>query len=192
MVRRLLPLVLLVPLLAGCAALQEVANLRHLDFGIDGVRGATLAGVDLSGVRSYDDLGALEGARIAAALTRGEAPLAFTLLVGAENPAENAVQARLVKLDWTLLLDGTETVSGVFNEERLIPPGERAELPIALELDLVRFFGRNARDLVDLALALSGEGHAEVALRARPSVTTPLGPIAYPGELTIVRHTVGR
>src|SRR5690606_16884328 len=138
---------------------------RRVDFDITGVASPNLAGVDLSNVRSYEDLGALDAGRIAAAVARGELPLSFTLLVGAENPAENTVQARLVQLDWTLLLDDTETISGVFNDERVIPPGTQVVLPLAMELDLVRFFGRNARDLVELALAFAGQGESEIALR---------------------------
>ena len=118
-------------------------------------------------------------------------PLSFTLNVGASNPAANSVNARLVQLDWTLLLDNTETISGIFNDERVIPPGSEVVLPISMELDLVRFFGRNAQDLVELAAAVAGQGTKEIALRARPTVTTPLGPITYPSEITILRQDVG-
>lgn len=183
-----LPLVLAV---AGCTTLQEIANLRNVDFDIAGVSQTNLAGVDVQDVRSYEDLNGGEVARLVAALTRGEMPLSFTLHVGATNPADNSVSARLVQLDWTLLLDDTETISGVYNDERVIAPGMSADLPITMELDLVRFFGRNAQDLVELAAAVAGQGTKEVALRARPTVTTPIGPITYPSQITIVRRNVG-
>lgn len=186
---------LVLPLLgfgAGCVALQEIANLRNVDFDIDRVSRTTLAGVGVQDVRSYEDLSGGQIARVTAALARGEMPLSFTLHVGATNPAENAVNARLVQLDWTLLLDGTETISGVFNDERVIAPGATVDLPLTMELDLVRFFGRNVEDLVGLAAAVAGQGSKEIALRARPTVSTPVGPISYPSEITIVRRDVGR
>ena len=183
-----LPLALAV---AGCTALQEIASLRHVDFDLAGVSQTNLAGVDVQDVRSYEDLNGGEVARLVAALARGEMPLSFTLHVGATNPADNPVSARLVQLDWTLLLDGTETISGIYNDERVIAPGVSADLPITMELDLVRFFGRNAQDLVELAAAVAGQGTKEIALRARPTVTTPVGPIAYPSQITIVRRNVG-
>lgn len=187
-----LTLVLCLPLALGsCTALQEVANLRNVDFSIENVTNANLAGVDVQGVRTYEDLGTVDAARLLAALGRGEMPLTFTLNVGARNPAENAVNARLVQLDWTLLLDQTETISGVYNDERVIAPGTEAILPLTMELDLIRFFGRNAEDLWELAAAVAGEGTKEVALRARPTVTTPFGPITYPSEITILRERVG-
>jgi len=190
------PLVLCVLLaavlpLGSCATLQEIANLRNVDFAIENVTGTNLAGVNVQDVRSYDDLGGGEIARLLAALAGGEMPLAFTLNVGASNPVENSVNARLVQLDWTLLLDNTETISGIFNDERVIAPGSEVVLPISMELDLVRFFGRNAQDLVELAAAVAGQGDKEIALRARPTVTTPLGPITYPSEITILRQSVG-
>ena len=190
------PLVLCVLLaavlpLGSCATLQEIANLRNVDFAIENVTGTNLAGVNVQDVRSYNDLGGGEVARLLAALAGGEMPLSFTLNVGASNPAANSVNARLVQLDWTLLLDNTETISGIFNDERVIPPGSEVVLPISMELDLVRFFGRNAQDLVELAAAVAGQGTKEIALRARPTVTTPLGPITYPSEITILRQDVG-
>lgn len=184
--------VLCLPLLLGsCATLQEIANLRNVDFAIDNVSQTNLAGVDVQDVRSYNDLNGGEIARLVAALTRGEMPLSFTLHVGATNPQENAVAARLVQLDWTLLLDNTETISGIFNDDRVIAPGASVDLPITMELDLVRFFGRNAQDLVELAAAVAGQGSKEIALRAQPTVTTPIGPITYPSQITILRKNVG-
>ncbi len=193
---RRLPLLLVLasalPFLASCTALQEIANLRNVDFAIENVTGTTLAGINVQDVRSFEDLGGVQAARLGVALARGEMPLSFTLNLGASNPAENAVNARLVKLDWTLLLDDTETISGIFNDERVIAPGTEVLLPISMELDLIRFFGSNLEDIVELAAAIAGEGSKEIALRARPTVTTPIGPITYPSEITIVSERIGQ
>ena len=75
----------------------------------------------------------------------------------------------------------------------MLRPGAPTDVPITISLDLVDFFEANARDLVELALSLSGRGGApkEVALRATPVVDTPLGPIRYPEPITIVSREVG-
>jgi hypothetical protein len=192
-IRHLLPALLgLLVLAPGCTTLQQIAALRQVDFDIDRVNEGFLAGVDLDRVRSYGDLGPIDIARLTAAAARQEMPLAFVLHLDAENPSSNSVAARLVQLDWTLLIDDTETVSGIFNDERLIEPGTTTDIPIGIELDLVRFFGSNARDLIDLGLNLAGAGGspARLSLRARPTVNTAIGPITYPGYITI-SHTVG-
>jgi hypothetical protein len=144
-------------------------------------------------VDSYRDLSASDVLRLTRAAATGEMPLSFTLLVDAENPADNEVAARLVTMDWTLLLDETETVQGRFDNTVRLEPGMPTTVPIPIELDLVRFFGDNARDLIDLALAVAGEGDPKtVTLRATPSIETVLGPIRYPEPITITRRDVGQ
>ncbi|NNE36122.1 MAG: hypothetical protein HKN13_12845, partial [Rhodothermales bacterium] len=152
-----------------------------------------IAGVETSGIRGYEDLGALDIVRIGAAVARKELPVSFVLDVVAKNPAENGVQARMVGMDWTLLLEDRETISGVFEDEVVIPAGETRHLPIRIELDLIRFFEGNARDLVDLALSLAGEGGSakNVKLRAVPTIQTLVGPVRYPEPITIISTTVG-
>jgi len=192
-VRRWLTLLLLIGVVStGCQTLREVTNLRKVQFRIDRVADAQLAGVSLDRVQSYEDLRAADILQLTRAATSGDMPLAFTIMVEAENPPDNSVQARLVDMDWTLLLDDTETIQGRLEENVTLPPGEPALIPVPIELDLVRFFGNNARDLIELALAVAGEGDPKtVTLRVRPSVDTLLGPMRYPESITVVRRDVG-
>lgn len=178
-------LVLLVAF-ASCTAVQQLANLRNVDFDLDGVSNGFVAGVNLDRAMETQRIGVADGARITAAALRGEVPLEFTLFVGADNPEGNPV-ADLIELDWTLFLDGTETVSGIFNEATSIPPGSRTLLPVAIELDLVRFFGNNAGDLIDLIGDLAGDGSQPTIIRlaAQPTIRTSLGPLRYPGTISI-------
>lgn len=172
--------------LAGCAALQEIAALRSVEFSLAGTSGATLAGVPLDSVRSMDQLGSTQIARVGAALAQGRLPLEANLLVRAINPADN-VQARLMRLDWTLFLDDQETVNGVLDREFVLLPGEPATVPVQLRLDLLDFFDGRLEQVVNLALALAGaEGARQrVRLQATPSIQTPVGPIPYPRPISI-------
>ena len=171
----------------GCTTLQQVAALRQVDFDLDRVSNGLVAGVDLDRIARGGDLGPTDLARLGAAAARGEVPLRFTLHVGAENPADNPAAAQLVSLDWTLFLDGTETVSGVYNDDRLIEPGGAVDLPVDIELDLVQFFGRNVGDLATLVRNLAGEDtrRQTIRLEVQPTVSTPVGPIRYPGTIAI-------
>ncbi|HEX9951926.1 MAG TPA: hypothetical protein VGB53_09180 [Rubricoccaceae bacterium] len=185
----LLAVLLLAP---GCTTISQLAALRQVDFQLDSVSNAFVAGVDLSRAQN-GSLGATDLARLGIAAARGSAPLTFNLNVGAENPTGNTA-AQLVSLDWTLFLDGTETVSGVYNDTRLIQPGSRTTLPVAIEVDLVRFFGRNVSDLARLVGNISGVQSQRQAIRlvARPSLNTQLGPIRYPGTISIEFPVNGR
>ena len=175
--------------LQGCATLQEILALEQVDFRLDRVSQVELAGVELDRVRSLDDLTLVEAARLGQAVTSGDLPLSFTLHVEAENPADNRTDARLVQMDWTLFLEDRETLSGRVDQEIVMPPGQPTDIPLTLSLNLTEFLEGNAEELLNLALALSGGGGrpVEVALEARPTVQTALGPIQYPRPLTLSR-----
>lgn len=178
---------------AGCATLQQIAALRRVDFDIDRVAGGRLAGVDVSRVRSYDDLTAAQIALIGIAIARKDLPLSFDLHVSALNPVDNQVTARLVAMDWSLFIDDQETISGSLTDAISLPPGQAVDIPIAMSLNLLDFFGSQSRQLIDLALAAAGAGGTptRISLRASPTVDTPVGPIRYPQPITIVSRTVG-
>lgn len=183
----------LVLALAGCATLQQMAALRNVDFSLDRLSGLRLAGIDLARIDSYDDLSLADGGRLVLAVAQKDLPLEFQLHVLAENPADNPTDARLMRMDWTLLLQERETLSGVLEDEVLLPPGEPRDIPLTMSLNLIDFFEGSAQDLLELALSLTGQGGSpkEVALRATPIISTPLGPIRYPGAITILSHEVG-
>ena len=185
--------VILLSTAIGCATLQQMASLRNVDFALDRVSDLRLSGIDVGSVRSFDDLSFLDAGRLVLALSRNELPMDFRLHLRAENPAENSTEARMVQMAWTLLLQDRETLSGVLENEILLPPGEPTDVPLAISLNLMEFFEGSAQDLVELALSLAGQGGApkEVALRATPVINTPLGPIRYPGPITILSREVG-
>jgi hypothetical protein len=179
--------------LSACATLQQMAALRNVEFTLDRVSDLRLAGIDLGRVDSFDDLGLGDAGRLALAVSQRRLPLDLRLHLMAENPEGNTTDARLVRMDWTLLLQDRETLSGVFDGNVLLPPGQPTDVPVDISLNLVEFFEGSARDLVELALSLSGQGGApkNVALRATPVVDTPLGPMRYPRPITIVSREVG-
>lgn len=190
---RLIPAFVGVSLLfPGCSNIQQLEATRKLDFSVSSIEDGLLAGIDLTWVRSYNDLNSLDADRMTSAVSEGELPLSFTIHLDATNPSDNGTPARLFRLDWMLLIDDSETVEGVFNHNTLINAGETADIPISIEMDLVRFFGSNARAIIDLGLNLAGaDGNpARVSLRARPTVNTGLGPAQY--CCITISHTVGR
>ncbi len=178
----------------GCATLQQFAALRNVDFALDRVSDLRLSGIDIGSVRSFDDLSVVDAGRLALALSRNELPMDFRLHLRAENPAENSTEARMVQMDWTLLLQDRETLSGVLEDEILLPPGEPTDVPLTIRLNLLEFFEGSARDLFELALSIADQGGApkEIALRATPTIQTPLGPMQYPRPITILSREVGQ
>jgi hypothetical protein len=178
----------------SCATLQQVAALRQVDFSIDRIEDARVAGIQVDRIRSYDDLSATQLASLGIALAQGRLPLEFRLHLDALNPPENEVTARLLEMDWSLFLDDRETVSGSLQQSYSFPPGQPQDIPITIRLDLLEFFDDNAADLIDLVAAATGQSGTprRISLRARPTIDTPIGPIRYPQPITIVAREVGR
>jgi hypothetical protein len=178
--------------LTGCATLEQVVQVPQVEFYLDRASDAALAGIDLEGVRRVEDLRPGDYLTIADAVRRGSLPLRFDLHVGADNADARAYDLRLERLEWTLLLEERETVSGILERNIVLAPAATTDIPVPVELDLLDFFADGASDLVQLALRLTGSEAepARIKLRARPTLRTPFGPLRFPSEITIVDRDV--
>jgi hypothetical protein len=181
-------------LLAGCATVSQIRALDDVEFEIAGISELHLGGVNLSGLSAFRDLSLSDGAAIADAWQSGDLPLEIEIEIRATNPPENQGDARMVRMDWTLFIEDRETVSGVVEDETIIPNGESTIFPLNAELNVVEFYEGNARDLFEMALSLAGVGGEpkEIELTALPVVESMFGPITYERPIRIVRTTVGR
>jgi hypothetical protein len=182
-----------VVLATACATLQQLTALRQVTFALTGVRNGRLAGVDLARIRSYSDLTATDIGRISLALARKDLPIEFVVDVRAENPPDNTVTATMVRLAWSLLLNDKETISGVVDTTLTLPPGVPVGIPMQMRFNLLQFFEGPAQSLVDLAASIAGlsSDPTRIAIRAVPTIDTPIGRISYPSPITIVSRTVG-
>ena len=185
--------------LSSCAALDEMAStlvhLQRLKFRLSGIHDFRLLGIDLGNKTRLSDFNAGDALRLADSFRAKKLPVAFVVDVLAVNPNDGTggttkTTSTLTGLECRLLIDDHPTIAGNIDRPVEIPgTGQGAVIPVRLSLDLLEFFGnRSYNDLLNLALALGGKNGdlARIALDARPTVSTPLGPITYPGRLTIV------
>jgi hypothetical protein len=184
----------LIALLAGCGTVRGVAALRDVDFELDRVSGVRIGGVPLDDAEGAGRLPPALASEVAAGVLSGHLPLECDVLVRATNPPVNSVTAELVRMDWTLLLDGRETVGGQVLHPYTIPPGASVEVPVHVQVDLLRVLGRQLPTLLRLAEALAGDGKSpiDVRLRVVPILDTPLGPMRFPHPVTIPLDRIGR
>ncbi|HMA54053.1 MAG TPA: hypothetical protein VKT17_06300, partial [Acidobacteriota bacterium] len=133
--------------------------------------------------------------RVAQSYSSRKLPVSFVLDVLAVNPNDGTggtarTASTLTSLECRLLIDGQPTIIGNIDNPVEIPgTGQESVIPMRLSLDLLEFFGeKRYEDLVSMALAIGGRNGspARLSLDAQPTVSTPLGPITYPGRLTIV------
>lgn len=185
--------------LSSCAAIDEMAaalaNLQRLKFKLSGVRDFRLLGIDIAGKTRISDFSAIDAVKLVQSYTSRKLPVEFVVDVVAINPNDGTGGTRqttstLTGLECRLLLDGQPTVVGNIDRPIEIPgTGQESVIPLRLSLDLLEFFaGKQYEDLVQLALAIGGRNRtpARIALDAQPTVSTPVGPITYPGRITIV------
>ena len=185
--------------LSSCAALDQMAsalaNLQRLKFKLSGVRDFRLMGIDLGGKARITDFNALDAVKLVQSYQSRKLPVDFVVDVLAVNPNDGTGGARqttstLTGLECRLLIDGQPTVVGNIDQPIEIPgTGQESVIPLRLSLDLLEFFaGKQYDDILNLALAIGGKNRtpARIALDAQPTVSTPVGPITYPGRITIV------
>jgi len=169
--------------LSACASMNPAYDLSKVKFTLDHISAVRVAGIDLMDITSLDELNVFQMARATLAVSRENLPLELTLQLKSENPLANKVAATLTSIDWMLILDGRETISGTLEEYVTLAAGEMQDIPLRLSLNMFEFFNeKTSMDLLDLALAFASQDGGippGVALKIRPSIDTPFGPITY-------------
>lgn len=186
----------------GCNTLKQIqnsmANLKRCEFKLKDVDNFRVNGINLSNKKSVKDFSMTDGLKLTNAFAKKSFPAQFILNVEAKNPNDGTggskqSSATLTSFDWTLYIDDVPTVSGNIANPITIPgTGQSTVIPLAIGLDLYEFFGKQGYDrMLNLALALGGANSSpsKITLDARPTITTPIGPISYPGRIKIVEKT---
>ncbi|MBK9248125.1 MAG: hypothetical protein IPM69_08450 [Ignavibacteria bacterium] len=188
--------VLLSASLLGCSSIMNALNnVQRLQFKLENVANFRVAGISTSNKSTLSDFSIIDGLSLSRAVATGKLPVEFTINVAAVNPNDGkggspSRTATLSSLDFRLLIDDVQTIKGDITSPLDIPgTGQSTIIPVTVSLDLYEYFGNKGYDgLVNLALALGGaKGSAShIKLDARPTVSTVLGPVSYPGRITIV------
>ncbi len=189
--------ILSLTIISGCDILdqaRQVAMLSKCEFKLSSVDQLQLAGVNIQHINKLTDLNIMDAAKITTAAMGSSLPLNFTLNVEAKNP--NSATAGMTKLDWILLIDDIEMVSGVNNQRVQIPAnGGTAILPLTIGIDLKQALkGRSADAIANFGLNLAGAGNkpTRITLKAKPTIMVGSQSIAYPGYLTVQNEFTSR
>ncbi|MDR3609826.1 MAG: hypothetical protein P4L27_04640 [Ignavibacteriaceae bacterium] len=182
----------------SCSVLQTIVNISRLKFKLGVVNNFSIGGIDLTNKKSVGDFNALEILKLTSSFTNGSMPASFTLNVNAVNPNDGTggypkTDASIVSFPWRLLINNKETVTGNIGSPFTIPgTGEAAVIPIRISVDLYQFFkDKSYEDILALAMNLGGSGggnSSNLALYAKPTVSSPLGNITYPQEIKIISY----
>ena len=182
-------------ILGGCASISDaVTNAQRLQWKLGNVSGMNVSGVDISRVSSLSSINPLDLIKLTTAVGSGKLPTSFTLNLLAKNPegqggAKNSTDV-IKSVAWRLLIDNAETITGNVSGPVTIPGvGQTATIPVAINIDLMQFFkNEGLQNLVGLALGIGGKSGSasRLSLKIQPTIDTFLGPITYPGEITVI------
>lgn len=179
----------------GCSGIMDaISNVQRLQFKLDKVTGMKVANVSVSNFSSLSNIGVIDAANLLAAFTQGQLPVQFTLNVLAKNPNDGTggtkqSSAVIENLAWRLFIDSKETINGNVGNINVPGIGQSTNIPILMSFDLLKFFSNGQyNDLINLALALGGKSgsSSRITLKVKPTVSTILGPITYPGEFDVI------
>ncbi|MCL5991100.1 MAG: hypothetical protein M1419_03245 [Bacteroidetes bacterium] len=187
-------------IIQSCSTIREIsqtlADIQKLKFKLENVNGFRVAGIDVTNKKSINDFSMMDGLKLTQAFATKKFPAEFVLNVAAQNPNDGKTKgsrqanATITDFDWNLYIDDVKTINGNIANDVTVPgTGQSTIIPLSMGLDLYEFFGRQGYDkVINLALNIGGIGGSPTRLKldARPTVTTPFGPISYPGRLTIV------
>jgi LEA14-like dessication related protein len=180
-----LMLVILIP--GSCSLLKEISTFGKCEFRVTTLEHPELAGIDMSRIRSYSDLGIADLAIITTSIMKGEMPLTFTLNIEARNP--NPATAALNKLEYLAFIDDVQIASGALSKRIEIPANDGiATIPLQLHTDLIEILKKDSRQaLVNFGLNLADAGGrpTRVSLKVKPTVLVGGLEINYPGYFTV-------
>lgn len=185
----------------SCSVLKDITNtladIGRLTFKLDNVSNMTVSGINISNKKSFSDISTSDVFKLTSSFATKQFPANFTLNVLASNPnngkdGKKSTNAFIQSLDYRLILDDVNTINGDINSEIVVPgSGEATMIPLSMGLDLYKFFGnRGYESIVNLALAIGGVGStpAKIKLDIKPTVRTAIGPMTYPGRITVVNQ----
>jgi hypothetical protein len=178
----------------SCSVYRTAVNVGRLKFKLDKVDHYTVSGVSLEGKKSYKDFTPLELLRISGNFSKKTFPCSFIINVLAKNPNDSTggyprTDITLKSFPFKLFIDDRETVEGNINNPVFVPgTGDSVNIPIRVDIDLFQFFrDKDYKGLINLAFAIAGSNgySSTIKLTAHPTISTPIGDITYPGELTV-------
>ena len=174
-------------LLNSCSFLKEVTTLGKCEFRTTTLENPELAGVDVSRIGSFSDIGFTDMAIITASILKGDLPLDFTLNIEARNP--NPATAALNRLEYMAYIDDVQIATGALNERIEIPAnGGVAKIPLQLHTDLIDLMKGDSRQAIvnfGLNLADAGNKPTRVSIKVKPTILVGAIEIAYPGYFTV-------
>ena len=184
----LIPLacILFISTLFQCSSLLQIEKLKNCEFRLERIEGMSIDGINLSRMRSFNDLGFINATKILQDLSKGFLPSEFTIIFSVSNP--NKTMASMEKFEYIIMLDETEIVTGSSNDRIEIPANGSTEFTLTAKADISKLLKQNSiAALMELANSMNKENAIEnrVRIKVKPYIRIGKKLLKYPGFIEI-------
>jgi len=165
-------------LFAGGCGLAQLINLINCKFSLANVSDITWAGINLSNIKSVNDLQWSDLQKAIQAVKNKDFRIGCNVNVNAKNETEKP--AKLCAFDYDLLLEGSSIAQGSSTDRTtVINPKTTSRIAVPLSMDLVSIFKNgDTKNVINLARNLTDYGNGKesnVKVKFTPYINTPNG-----------------
>lgn len=171
----------------SCKTLMSYVNVVKCDFRMESLKEPSIAGIDVSRIKSFSDLNFMQAGKITTSYLSGNIPLNFTINLEGKNP--NTAEARMAQFDWILKIDDVQITTGTNQQEYVIPANEgKVIMPLKISVNLLDVLNNEAKDALlnfGLNLADASGKPTRVSMQIKPTINVSGVPITYPGYIDL-------
>ncbi len=170
-------------ILQSCDQLKALQNMTKCEFRLKNIDILSVDNVDVSHVKTINDLDALTITRLGATLLSGKLPLTYRANIEAKNP--NSHRAAISQFALHILFNNVDLVQTVVNKNVEVLPAQTTVIPIEMTSDVGQIVkGENIKNVLGLIFP-GNDSPAVFTIKLKPSVI--VGPVTlnYPGYITL-------
>jgi len=172
--------------LSSCQAIQQGKMFAKCDFRLQSLQSLQVASINIQDINSITQLNMMDAAKLVGAFAQKELPLTLTANLEIKNP--NLMTAALNRMDWIMLVDGKEVLTGTSNQRVEVAPEGTALMPLSVSMDLKKVFeGKGQDEIFGFGWDLSKEKEKSTRFKfkVKPYFSFAGAMIAYPGYIDI-------
>lgn len=174
----------------SCTILEQAKDYErfiHCDFSLSNIQVLEISGVDISSLNSKGDISMFDMMAITKQIFSNNFPAKLSIDLKASN--KDIQQASIAGLDWKILMDGEELVSGLVDREVMVKPQSSTTFPVIVQVDLMKLLRSESLGKI-MAFAFGENQYEEISklgaeIKIKPYYKTKSGIKKYPGYLTI-------
>lgn len=177
----------------SCDVIEQLSQLSQLascTFDLTGVNNVKVSGIALGSNMTKSNLATGQLFQLTQSILQKTLPVTFNVNVKVNNP--NNKTAAMNKIDYVLLIDNKEMLSGALNKKTTINAGSSSTVSVPVTIDLFKVLsGESADAILNLAFKLTGDNNnpSKITMKVKPYIEVGTQTLSYPNYIDI-SHTL--